>query len=323
MKNTFINISRSGCLFSSGGASFLIDPGSGSISMLRCMYKKPDSILFSGAHKDVASEFPSFFAQNNELLYYSSAMTKKLIGKQQTKFSDVFSHAGISQKNFDDEIIDCNFKKSITVNRDKENCAKIFFRPCGTFPGMSMIFIKTQEDSLLYTPSCLTIDGTLEKPDYLVMRANSYGMNHKLDKYEKVVVQVESFSGLFDILQYLNGRGKGVRAGIDKTVIQPACEYLKMGYPVFSKYVRPLSEFDKMPRMVLTTKPGLYEKNNVVGTDYFAFCPGLSEIYSFCKKINPTKAIVYSDKIEHSHRRGNIIFSKSYQSFQADSVLHY
>jgi len=315
MKNSFISVSASGCLFSSGGASFLIDPGNGSTSMLRCMYKKPDCILFSGAHRDVASGFPALFFQNSNMLYYSSAMTRKILGRQVQKFGDIFSHGGVLKKNPADEIIDCSFKRGITVNRGCENSAQIYFRPCGTFPGMSAIFIKTRRESMLYVPECSVSEDSLKTPDLLVLKAEAGGLSRKLAGRERLVVDIKSFSGLFYVLQYLHGKGKGIRAGIDNTVIQPACEYLRWGYPVFSKHVRPLSEFERRPQLILTSNPGLYSGAVVTDTDMFINSPELSDIYAFCKKINPAKAIVCSEKIKHTHHRGNIVFSNSYYGF--------
>ena len=94
--------------------------------------------------------------------------------------------------------------------------------------------------------------------------------------------------------------------GIDHTAMESACHYLKNNYTVFSRAIKPLSQFSELPPIIITTDKKLYPNRPAIPDTLFFNRISLSEIYNLSSHINATNIIAYCPDFEGERKRGNI-----------------
>ncbi|MBP3360385.1 MAG: hypothetical protein J6N52_06000 [Clostridia bacterium] len=310
----YICITQSGCFISSGGADFLIDPGAGGALTARCRYKKPNAVLISSSRTECSGGFSQLYTPGGQMLFYTSSMTKKMMYRQYVRYGKLLKRAAAcSDSSAVEEIMSCSFRSRIVINRGKRNQAEVFFYPAGSFPGMSAIYIRTNQSSILYTCGGLPSWEKLPEAEVYIIRLRRRASSMpELLSSGGAVINTGSFSDIFDVISFFNGSDDRT-VGIDRSVLEPACDFLRFGYPVFSEKIRPLSGCRSDPEFIISARSRIYPGRIKIPSELFSQAPALSDIYAFCSKDKAKKVFVVSPDIKRSceQYRGNIFFCGS------------
>lgn len=307
---SYICVTDGGCYISSGGADFLIDPGESGILTARCKCKRPHAVLISSSRAECSAGFSQLYTPGGQTLFYSSAVTKSLMYRQYVRYGKIFRRRGTRPSEVAvEEIIGWDFNKKIVINRGKHNQAELAFYKSGSFPGMSAIFIKTNQNSILYTCGGLPPRDKLPEAEIYIMRPGRKAFSFP-ELPTGGVINTVSLSDIYDVLSYFNRRDDRT-VGIDKSALEPACYFLRLGVPVFSGKIRPLSDFKNEPEFIITSDCKSYQDRIKIPPELFTQAPDLAGIYAFCRGGRAKKAFVISSdfRCRHERRRGNITFS--------------
>lgn len=292
-----IIISKKGFRIFSGGADILID--------YDCIPSdsRPDGAVLS-CPSSATVEFLDSISRNEDIPVFTSATAKKLINLNYIKYNILNTQ---TSKKHIDELISCRQRTKNTLRKNGIYKGDILFYGYNDIPGVCAVCIKTQEDTILYVHGGIPWDKPFPHHDTLIINCNKKApVESVIQKMPKIIVAIDKFANLYDVLHFFNDDKRAINTGIDDSVIAAACEYLKLDCTVFSKHVKPLSSFDKSPKVIITSRPENYEEGFILPAKLFSPRPSLEEIYALALNSNANQKFAFCSGFNGIRKRGNL-----------------
>lgn len=202
-------------------------------------------------------------------------------------------------------IISCLPGKKSTIRKNGNPICELTFYSNPDFPANSSVLIKTDTNRILYVT-----DSTLLKMpshDTLVISANKKTpLKSIISRVKNVVVKIEDFSGLTDVLRFFNEEFNDTSVGVDSSVTEKAYEYLKADCTVFSSSVKPLNSFKKSPSIIITEDETLYTDRFCIYSSDFNTEMSLSEIYDLAGRSHAKSKIAICPGLASIRKRGSL-----------------
>ena len=234
----------------------------------------------------------------------------------------VFVAAGIKNISFhtatDDEFtIICTPGKAYTLRKERKKALEFRFIEFESAPMSNLILIDAKGSTIAYTTGIVPKPELIPHCDTLIINCHQCTpIISMLKNIPEFTVSVDDYSKLYDILSCFNHGAPDNSVGIDHTVLDAACHYLKNDCTVFSKAIKPLSQYKKLPPVIITSDAGRYPFRPVVSGSLFLPQITLSDIYKTSVSANANNIIAFCPGYDGDRKRGNLTITGKNTMFE-------
>ena len=231
--------------------------------------------------------------------------------------SESIKKLSLYTSNTEDITVVCASGEKHTLRKNGKRVLDFRFIEFNSRPDSSMIVLEEQNNIIVYTSGAIEDPSLIPPCNTLILNG---GARTPLKSILKTVpsfsVQISDFSRFFEVISNFNSYVPENTVGIDHTVLEAACHFLKNNCTVFSKAVKPLSAFKELPPVIITTTPDQYPHRPAIPDSVFMPQLSLRDIYSVSSTVSAEKTIVVLSDYYGKRQRGNLTICGTGNIFQ-------
>ena len=207
----------------------------------------------------------------------------------------------------DEFIVSCTSGDKHTLRKNGKRILNFTFIEFKDNPCSGVLMLETKDNIVVYS-SETSIEPNLIPPcDTLIINGKvQTPLKSLLKTITDFNIEISHISNLYGVINSLNSYAPDNTVGVDHTVLEVACHFLKNNCTVFSKAVKPLSSFAELPPVIITTTPEQYPHRPVIPDSVFTPELSLSDIYSFASTAPTEKTIAVLSDYHGKRQRGNL-----------------
>ncbi len=214
-------------------------------------------------------------------------------------------------------IIGCTLEEKHTLRKHRKKILDFSFIEFKSHSGSSLIILERDNNIIVYATGALPAPELIPPCDTLIINAGKQTpLTSLMNTIPEFTVEISDFSRFLEVISSFNLYAPDDTVGIDHTALEAACLYLKNNYTVFSKAIKPLSQYEKLPPVIITADTSRYPLRPVIPDVLFSPHVSLREIYTVSSAVKANNVIAYCPDYVGERKRGKLTITGNDTIFQ-------